>query len=395
MDHSGSHPGGHKMRRYNVGILGCGVISRTYLSDIKNFYPKLNVISCADVTKELAEKLAGEFDIDRAYTTDDLLADSEVEIVIDLTPPKFHRELNEKIIRSGRHLFSEKPFAGSMEDAAAVIALAKDHNVYAGSAPDTFLSSGLQSVRHYLDDGIIGTPFMVSANMMSFGVETWHPSPAPFYAHDNGPVFDMGPYYISAIVSLLGPIESIMSFSSKPFETRHVYKGKDAGSDITSDVDTTCASILRLKSGVIANLNISYDIFKSDLPLFEIFGDSGTISYPDPNFGGGRPKLYRKEQLLDPVFNDSEGAAERNKTFVELPELFPRYKDYSRGLGVYDLAYSIEEGLEPRTGGDFVIHVTEALCGIRRSGKTGQIYKMTTTCARPEKTKKGGTVERD
>ncbi|MCR5687761.1 MAG: Gfo/Idh/MocA family oxidoreductase [Lachnospiraceae bacterium] len=372
------------MRRFNVGILGCGVISRTYLADIKEFYRSLNVIACADVNDDIARKLADEFGIGKAYSTEELLKDEEVEIVINLTPPSCHVGLNRKLIEAGRHVFSEKPFAHSMEEAESVLRLAQDHGVRIGCAPDTFLASGLQSIRHYLDAGIIGTPFMVSANMMIFGAETWHRNPGFFYEENCGPVYDMAPYYISAIVSLLGPVGKIAAFSSRPHTTRHLYVGDKAGEEIPCLVDTSYTVILYLRDGVIANLNLSFDVYRTQLPMFEIFGDRGTLSYPDPNFGGGTPKVYRKEQLTDPIFNKDSGSKERSEKFFELPELFPRVRDYSRGIGVAELADSIDSGRDPRTGGDFLLHVTEVLYGIRTAVKTGSIYETKTTANRPE-----------
>lgn len=381
------------MRRFEVGILGCGVISRTYLSDIKAFYPELHVLACADVSKDLAKKLADEFEIERAYTTDELLADKDVEIVVNLTPPRYHVELNKKIIEAGKHCFSEKPFAHSLKEAKEVLDLADKKGVKVGCAPDTFLASGLQSVRHYLDGGIIGTPFMVTANMMGFGAETWHPNPKFFYEEDCGPVFDMAPYYVSAIVSLLGPVEKIAGFGARPLKERHLYVGANAGTMIPVNVDTSYTAILYLKSGVIVNLNLSFDIYKTSLPMFEIYGDEGTLSYPDPNFGGGTPKVYRKEQFIDPLFRDDAAAMERKEKFYELPELFPRVKDYSRGIGVLDLAGAIDQEAENRTGRDLILHVTEVICGIREAVKCGDVIKIETTCARPRPLTPGKDID--
>ena len=377
------------MRKFKVGILGAGVISRTYIADIEEFYKDLDIVACADIDANIAKKLASEFNIKKVYTTEDLLKDDEVEMIINLTPPQFHVELAKKIINSGKHLFSEKPFAPSLEEAKEVLELAQKNNVKVGCAPDTFLSSGLQSLRYYLDSNLIGNPFFVTANMTTFGVETWHPNPKPFYKKNSGPLFDMAPYYLSAIVSLLGPIESIAAFCAKPNETRHVYVGAMAGSNLYSEIPTHYSAILRLRSGVVVNLNVSFDIYKSNLPMFEIYGDGGTLTYPDPNFGGGTPKVYRKEQYLDTVYQKSEEAMERKERFYELPELFPRVKDYSRGLGVLDLAKAIEMNTENRANGALIMHITEAIEGLLQSSETGEFYHMTTTCTRPEPLKTG------
>ncbi|MFT8342019.1 MAG: Gfo/Idh/MocA family oxidoreductase [Clostridium beijerinckii] len=381
------------MRIFKIGILGSGVISRTYLADIKAFYKNLEVIACADIDVELSKKLASEFGIKKAYTTEELLNDDEVEIVINLTPPQFHVELGKQIITAGKHLFSEKPFAPNLKDAKEVLDLADANGVKVGCAPDTFLASGLQSLRYYLDANLIGKPFFVTANMTTFGVETWHPNPAPFYMKNSGPLFDMGPYYLSAIVSLLGSIESIAALDAKGIDTRHIYVGPEAGSDIEVEIPTHYSSILRLKSGVVVNFNVSFDIYRSNLPMFEIYGDGGTLTYPDPNFGGGTPSVYRKEQYTDTVYQKTDEAMARKNRFYELPELYPRVKDYSRGLGVLDLAKAIEANSNNRANGSLIMHITEAIEGMMISSENGEFYKMKTTCERPEPLKSGGYMD--
>ena len=371
------------MSETTVGILGCGYISRTYAGDIQRFFPRLKLAACADVTLPLAEKLANEFGIPKPCTAEELLRDPGIDIIINLTPPQAHEELNRKILEAGKHLFCEKPFAQSVEAAEELLALADSKGLKVGGAPDTFLSSGLQSVRYYLDAGIIGKPFLLSANMTTFGAETWHPNPKPFYSKGSGPMYDMAPYYLAAIMALLGPIDRVAAFRARPLETRQVYVGPMAGGEIPTEVDTTYTAILYMRSGAVANLNMTYDVYRSNLPMFEIYGDGGTLTYPDPNFGGGAPKVYRKEQYIDPLYRDTEEARERSKTFYELPELFPRPKDYSRGIGVADLARAVETGGESRTRG-FLPHIVEAITGLVRAAENREIYVMQTTCERPE-----------
>ena len=377
------------MRVFNVGILGCGVISRTYAADIKAFYPSLRLCACADIQASSSEKLAEEFGIQKTCTPEELLKSSEVEIIVNLTPPQFHVQLNRKIIEAGKHLFSEKPFAQTVKEAEDLVRLAEEKGVRIGSAPDTFLASGLQSMRYYLDAGLIGKPFFVTANMTNFGAETWHPNPAPFYQKGAGPLYDMAPYYLSALIALIGPIESICAFSAKPWEKRRVFTGPNAGTEIPVEIPTHYSSVLRMKSGVVISLNVSFDIFRSNLPMFEIYGDGGTLAYPDPNFGGGTPKVYRKEQYTDTIYQHTQSALDRRETFRDLPELFTRAKDYSRGIGVLDLAGAIETGGRNRAGGEMIIHITEAIEGLIRSAEDGIIYRMRTTCERPAPLKPG------
>lgn len=369
------------MRRYKVGILGTGVISRTYLADIQAFYHSLEVAACADLLQERAQELAREFHIPRACTVEELLRSDEIDIVVNLTPPQAHVEISRQILEAGKNLFSEKPFAPSLAQAKELLALADRKGVQVGCAPDTFLGSGLQSVRYYLDAGLIGTPFFVTANMTSAGVENWHPDPAAFYREGAGPVMDMGPYYLSAIVSMLGPIESIAAFSATPRGVRQVWVGPKAGTTVPVQTPTHYSAVLRLCSGAVVNLNLSFDVYRSHLPMLEIYGDNGTLTYPDPNFGGGTPTVYRKEQFLNTIYR--KDAEPDSKRFYELPEVFTQVKAYSRGIGVLDLARAIETGGQSRTGGQMLLHITEALEGLLLAARQGGEYKMTTTCERP------------
>ena len=377
------------MRVFKIGVLGCGVISRTYVSDIQAFYPQLRVVACADVDIGRARRLAETYDIARACTPEELLGDREVEIVLNLTPPQLHVALDRQILAAGKHLFSEKPFAPSVAEAREILALAEQAGLRVGCAPDTFLASGLQSVRWYLDAGLIGKPFFVTANMTNFGSETWHPDPEPFYRAGSGPLYDMAPYYLSAIVALLGPIRRIAAISASGLENRRVYVGERAGTRIVPEVPTHYSAIMELVSGVAVNLNVSFDIYRSNLPMLEIYGDGGTLAYPDPNFGGGAPRVYRKEQYIDPVYRHTEEAEARKQVFYELPELFPRVKDYSRGIGVLDLALAIEANRPNRASGELIVHITEAIEGLMRSAQSGAFYAMQTTCDRPEPLKPG------
>ena len=381
------------MRTYHVGILGSGVISRTYLADIQKFYHELQVTACADLDPGRAQALAGEFGVPKACTPEQLLGDDAIDIVVNLTPPQAHVAVDRQVIAAGKHLFSEKPFAPTLREAQELLDLAAQKGVQVGCAPDTFLASGLQSMRYYLDAGLIGRPFFVTANMTGAGVETWHPNPGPFYRQGAGPVMDMGPYYLSAIVALLGPIESIAAFSARPQAERRVYTGPQAGGAVPVETPTHYSAVLRLCSGAAVNLNLSFDVYRSNLPLFEIYGDEGTLTYPDPNFGGGTPQVYRKEQFTDLVYRQDAEAKARSEHFYPLPELFTRAKDYSRGIGVLDLARAIETGQTARTGGALLLHVTEAMEGLLQAAQQGSIYRMTTTCARPRPLAPGSALD--
>ena len=377
------------MRNINVGILGCGVISNTYIRDIKRFYPSLHLAACADVNVELAKSHAEKYRIPSGCSVEEMLAMEEVELVVNLTPPQFHMELNKKILQAGKHVFCEKPFAPTAAQARQVMDLADEKGLLVGSAPDTFLGSSLQTCRKILDDGWIGKPLYVTANMMSNGVETWHPAPANFYRQGAGPLYDMGPYYFTALTALLGPVKRVSAFSGTGFPVRKVYTGPLKGQEVPVETPTHYSGTAELASGVIVSMNISFDIWHSNLPMFEIYGTDGTLEVPDPNMSGGRPRVYRKERTLDVLYDDSRETKEKQDTSVELPELYPHIGDYTRGIGVLDLACAIDEKRKPRVNAEMACHVIEAITGMMESTQDKKVYEMKTTCEKPEPIKTG------
>ena len=377
------------MRNVNVGILGCGVISNTYIRDIKRFYPSLHLAACADVNVELAKSHAEKYLIPSGCSVEEMLAMEDVELVVNLTPPQFHMELNKKILQAGKHVFCEKPFAPTAAQARQVMDLADERGLLVGSAPDTFLGSSLQTCRKILDDGWIGKPLYVTANMMSNGVETWHPAPASFYGQGAGPLYDMGPYYFTALAALLGPVKRVSAFSGTGFPVRKVYTGPLKGQEVQVETPTHYSETAELASGVIVSMNISFDIWHSNLPMFEIYGIDGTLEVPDPNMSGGRPRVYRKERTLDVLYDDSQETKEKQNTSVELPELYPHIGDYTRGIGVLDLACAIDEKRKPRVNAEMACHVIEAITGMMESAQDRKVYEMKTTCEKPEPIKTG------
>lgn len=377
------------MRNVNVGILGCGVISNTYIRDIKRFYPSLHLAACADVNVELAKSHAEKYQIPSGCSVEEMLAMEEVELVVNLTPPQFHMELNKKILQAGKHVFCEKPFAPTAAQARQVMDLADEKGLLVGSAPDTFLGSSLQTCRKILDDGWIGKPLYVTANMMSNGVETWHPAPANFYRQGAGPLYDMGPYYFTALAALLGPVKRVSAFSGTGFPVRKVYTGPLKGQEVSVETPTHYSGTAELVSGVIVSMNISFDIWHSSLPMFEIYGTDGTLEVPDPNMSGGRPRVYRKESTLDVLYDDSRETKEKQDMSVELPELYPHIGDYTRGIGVLDLACAIDEKRKPRVNAEMACHVIEAITGMMESAQDKKVYEMKTTCEKPEPIKTG------
>ena len=231
--------------KMKIGILGCGVISRVYVRDMLRLYSgELDVAAVADVSPEAARKLAEEFSLPKVCTPDELLADPAVDLIVNLTPPLFHAELNLRILRAGKHLFSEKPFALTVPEAEEILRTAREKGLSVGSAPDTFLGSAMTTCRKLIRDGWIGKPLYATANMMYSMVELWHPNPEPFYQEGGGPVYDMGGYYLTEIISLFGSVVRIQALSAAGFEQRTVRVGPRAGQTFPVETPTFYAVLL-------------------------------------------------------------------------------------------------------------------------------------------------------
>lgn len=362
-----------------IGILGCGVISNTYIQEIQRIYEKkLEITAVADMDLERAKAAAEKYAIPKALTVEELLKQDDIQLIVNLTPPMAHKELNIRILEAGKHLFCEKPFALTVEDAQEVAKIAKERGLYIGAAPDTFLTAPIQSCRKLLEDGWIGKPLYVTANMMSCGVETWHPSPRAFYAEGGGPLYDMAGYYLSTLICLFGSVEEVFSYSGKAFEERRVYSKPLAGSTVKVDVPTHYTAVLKMKNGVLVNMNMSFDIWYSTLPKMEIYGTDGTMTMPDPNMSDGKASIFRKEQVIAGAY----GAAGEQKSW-EMPLRDQNVAEYTRGTGVAEMALAIETGKENRANVEIAIHILEVIQGMMKSAQTGECYKLQTTCEQP------------
>ena len=364
------------MEKTSIGVIGCGVISSTYLRDLKRLCPELAVKAVADALPEAALKQKEAFGIPVACSPEELLADPEIEIVVNLTPPMLHTAVNRQILEAGKNLFCEKPFALTMEDAFATIALAKEKDLVIGCAPDSFLGSSLTTCKKLIDDGRIGKPLYVCMNMMNRGVETWHPKPENFYREGGGPVYDMGGYYFSALVNMFGPVESVYALGGKGFEERTIYTSERFGSSFPVEIPTHYSALLKLRCGMIVNANFSFDIWKSNMPMFEVYGTEGTLEVPDPNMHGGTPRLYRKEQTLAECFGGEDPAKGES---WPVPELAQNVGTYVRFLGVKDLAVAIREGRLPRVNAYLALHVTEIMISVMKSAASGEKIILETT----------------
>jgi predicted dehydrogenase len=348
-----------------VGIIGCGVISGIYFETIKRL-KILEAQACADLFLERAQARAAEFEVPRACSVEELLADPEVELVINLTIPAAHADIALSALAAGKHVYNEKPLAISRADARRMLDLAAERGLLVGNAPDTFLGGGLQSCRKLLDDGWIGEPVAAFASMTGHGPERWHPDPAFFYQRGAGPMLDMGPYYLTALVSLLGPIRRVTGSTRISFPERTITSAPRYGQTITVETPTHLAGLLDFDSGVVGTIITSFDVWSSSLPRIEIYGTRGSLSVPDPNVFGGPVRVRRA------------GAQE----WSEAP-LSHGFSENSRGIGVAEMAYALRQGRQHRANGALAYHVLDLMLAFEESSEQGRHIEITSQCERP------------
>jgi predicted dehydrogenase len=349
-----------------VGIIGCGSIANAYFNACKRF-PFLTVSACADLRIEAAEKRAAEFGC-RALTVEALLADPDIQIVINLTIPQAHAEIDLRILEAGKHAFSEKPFALTRAEGEAVVARAAELGLRVGCAPDTCLGAGVQTCRKLIDDGEIGTPVAFQANMICGGHESWHPSPEFYYKRGGGPMFDMGPYYLHTLITLLGPVKRVSGLTRTSFPTRTITSQPKRGTVVEVEIPTHIVATLEFANGVIGQLTTSFDVkHGANSPAIEIYGTDGSLSVPDPNGTGGAVKL-RTGKFTD---------------WVQVKHTHP-YVEGSRGVGVADMAISIIQGKKHRANEAIAMHALDVMQAIHESSDLGTHITLTSTCERPE-----------
>ncbi|MCS7461193.1 Gfo/Idh/MocA family oxidoreductase [Paenibacillus doosanensis] len=351
--------------KMKIGIIGCGNISTIYCKAGSKF-DILDIAACADLDVERARVKAEQFASPKACSVAELLADPEIELVVNLTVPHAHADIHLQALRAGKHTYGEKPLAVSLEDGKAVLALARDKGLRVGSAPDTFLGGGLQTCRKLIDDGWIGTPVAATAFLMSHGPESWHPNPDFLYQVGAGPMFDMGPYYLTALVHLLGPVRRVTGSAAVTFPERTITGEVDYGRKIPVETPTHIAGVLDFHSGAIGTIITSFDVWGSKLPRIEIYGSAGTLVVPDPNTFGGPIYVKRHDQ----------------SDFAEIPAAFA-FNDNSRGIGVADMAHAIRSGRMHRANGELAYHVLELMHGFHIASREGRHYLVESSCARP------------
>ena len=364
---------GTKLR---IGIVGCGSVSMAYLRNAPIFRA-VEITACADIDPGAAVRRAAEFGL-RAMEVDALISDPNIELVLNLTVPTSHFDISVRALAAGKHLFTEKPLAINVDDGRTLVSTAASRDLALGSAPDTFLGAAGRFARRLMEEGRIGTPVTGTAFMMGRGMEHWHPDPSFYYQPGAGPVMDMGPYYLTMMVNLLGPVRQVQAVAASGQPERLITAaGPRYGTSFKVGTPTSVLSLLEFANGVAVIFGASWDVFRHSNHPIELHGTRGSLRLPDPdNFGG--------------IVAISDGGADWEETDTSTllygaanwPVGAPDRANY-RMLGLADLAGGIIEGRAPRASGDLALHVLEVMEAILQAGETGKAQIVHGTIAQP------------
>ncbi|MES1227997.1 MAG: Gfo/Idh/MocA family oxidoreductase, partial [Armatimonadota bacterium] len=339
---------------FGIGIIGSGNISSIYIKNLSEF-PQTRVVAISDLDHNRAKAKAEEHGITDVLTTEELLAREDIDAVVNLTIPAAHYDLAMDALRAGKHIYNEKPLAMNRVEGRAMLDLAKAKGKLVGCAPDTVLGAGIQTVREMIDRGDIGDIVSAQAWMMGSGTEKWHPNPEFFYKPGAGPLFDMGPYYLTAMVTLLGPVKEVAALHRIALPTRLIESQPFAGQTITVETPTHISLVAAFQAGPIGQFTASFDTFAwPEYPCMDIFGTKGMIRVPDPNCFGGPIKIRPHEGDWKEI------------------EITRPYGENSRGLGVLDMMLASKNGRAARASGDVAAHVLDVIQSALESGSSGK-----------------------
>ncbi len=359
------------MKTLGLGLIGCGNISTTYL-DLAPLFKGVEIRSVTDLNAELAAQKAESYGI-RSEPLDAMLAADDIDMVVNLTIPEAHFEISKKAIEAGKHVYSEKPFVLTLDEGLELVALANVKGVRLGSSPDTFLGGSHQQARALLDAGEVGDIISGTCHIMGHGMEDWHPNPDFFYREGGGPILDMGPYYLTNLVQLLGPVARVQATSSTPYKTRTITNGPRNGEEVPVTTPTTFHAILDFASGATITLGASWDVWKHRHDHMELYGTKGSLFLPDPNFFGDVVKMAKPGGEIEdlPLSAHPFHAANQEE------------KANYRTAGAAEMAQAILEGRPHRCNGQMALHVVEVMTGILAAGESGAPVQIKTSCERP------------
>ncbi|WP_370228392.1 Gfo/Idh/MocA family protein [Cognatishimia sp.] len=382
-------------KSFRVGLIGTGRISDIYLKTLKK-YKGVDVTACGSLNLEESKAKAAEYSIPKVATPEEIIADPDIDGILNLTIPAAHANVSMAALNAGKHVYSEKPLVSDLADGRRILDRAADLGLAVGNAPDTFLGGRWQAVRKLIDQGVIGRPTGVMAFVGTHGTERHHPNPDFYYQAGGGPMLDLGPYYLSAMVFCLGPLKRVAGLSNRAFQTREIENGPRQGFQMPVEVDTHVQGLLEFETGVVGSITMSFDVWDSETPRFEIYGENGVICVPDPDPVHGANIFqgevwYRTRETSRwshqprPMGRDAWQVAENTHGLNE----------DSRGIGLIEMVDAIRHQRAPRCSGELAFHVLEAMHGILDSPQRGRFVDLTSRPPEieilPEQTAKGMT----
>ncbi|EHS53234.1 oxidoreductase domain protein [Rhizobium sp. PDO1-076] len=362
-------------RELGVGIIGCGNISTTYFS-LAPLFRGLRVLACSDLNMNAAELRADEYGV-KAQTLDELLANDELDIIVNLTIPDAHYSVSKRILEAGKHVYSEKPLVLTLEQGEDLRRIARDKGLSVGCAPDTFLGGSHQLARAHIEKGGIGRVTSGTCHVMSPGMEMWHPNPDFFFLPGGGPILDLGPYYIANLVNLIGPVRRVAALTSMASETRTITSHPRAGETIPVKTPTNIHALLEFENGATITLSASWDVWSHRHANMELYGTEGSLYVPDPNFFGGAVEASGRDKNIQPLDGWDHPFGVNNQ---ESPQ---GARANYRTAGLADMAIAILEGRDARCSLDRALHGVDVMTSILKSGETGNFITLTTTCTQP------------
>ena len=354
------------MKKTGIAIVGCGNISGIYFQNLCTVFNNVEVVACADLDPDRVKAKVEEYPDVRVATLDEILVNPEIDIVVNLTTPQGHFPVAMQAVEAGKSVHNEKPLVLTREEGKKLLAAAEANGVRVGAAPDTFMGGGIQTCIKAIEDGLIGEPIGAQAFMLCHGHESWHPDPEFYYKVGGGPMFDMGPYYLTALVALLGPVKRVTGSTRISVPQRTITSEKKFGQKIDVEVPTHVSGVMDFAGGAIGTITTSFDVWAANVPFIEIFGTEGSLSVPDPNAFGGVPRIRQME------------AAE----WSDLP-LTHAYPEDSRGIGPADMAAAISADRPHRASGELSYHVLDIMHAFHDASDRECHIQLESTCERP------------
>lgn len=363
------------MEKLGVGIIGAGNISKAYLR-LAPLFRGLEIRAIGDLDPEASKKRGAEFGV-RASSVEDLLDAPDIDVVVNLTIPAAHFSVTRNILEAGKHAYSEKPFVLSVEEGRELQKLAAERNLRVGSAPDTFLGGAHQQARELIDSGSIGKVTAGTCHVMSHGMEDWHPNPDFFFQPGAGPVLDLGPYYLSNLIQLIGPVKRVGALATSATETRTIGSEARRGEEIPVDTPTNIHSLLEFVNGATITFSASWDVWAHRHAPMELYGTEGSLFLPDPNFFGGELERAGRDGVIESVPTSDHPFAVANEDHDGT--MLANY----RMAGLAEMVAAIAENRPHRCSLELALHTVDVMTGILKSGEDGRFVDMTTSCERP------------